>query len=89
MHSIFVPDENFRIPLEMRGVVSLFYTRQPTIEEIESCRWLMFTSESEWDPHSEDIMQNELAMSLRDISNKPYGICSKHSQCVQTHARNR
>ncbi len=65
-HSIFVPEENFRIPLEMRGVVSLFYTRLPTPEEIESCRWLMFTSEAEWDPHSEDFMQNELAMTLRD-----------------------
>jgi hypothetical protein len=27
----------------------------------------MFTSESKWDPHSEDFMQNELANSLRDI----------------------
>jgi hypothetical protein len=26
----------------------------------------MFTSEAEWDPHSEDFMQNELAMTLRD-----------------------
>jgi hypothetical protein len=67
-HSIYVPDENFRIPLEMRGVVLLFHTRQPTAEELETCRWLMFTSEAEWDPHSEDFMQNELVVSHIDIS---------------------
>jgi len=42
-HSIFVPEENITIPLEMRGVISLFYTRRPTQEEIENKKWLLFT----------------------------------------------
>jgi transposase len=67
-HSIFLPEDNIRILLEMRGVVSLFHTRGPTSEEIETCKWLMFTSEQEWDPHSEDIMCNELALSLTDMA---------------------
>jgi hypothetical protein len=67
-HYIFIPEENVQIPLEMRGVVSLFLTRRPTIEELETCRWLMFTSEADWDPHSESYMDNELALSLTDMS---------------------
>jgi hypothetical protein len=67
-HSIFVPEENVTIPLEMRGVISLFYTRRPTQEEIENKKWLLFTSNLEWDPHSEDFTHNELAMSLTDLS---------------------
>jgi len=67
-HSIFVPEENVTIPLEMRGVISLFYTRRPTQEEIENKKWLIFTSSLDWDPHSEDFMHNELAVSLTDLS---------------------
>jgi hypothetical protein len=59
-----MPSENVRIPLELRGVISLFITRQPSLEELENCRWLIFTSEMEWDPHCEDFMHNEMALSL-------------------------
>jgi hypothetical protein len=63
-HSNFVPDEDIRIPLEMRGIVSLFHSLQPAVEELENCKWLMFTSEVEWDPHSEDFMRNKQAMMV-------------------------
>jgi hypothetical protein len=63
-YSIFIPDENVSIPLELRGIISLFITCQPSPEELENCRWLMFTSELEWHPHSEDFMRNEMALSL-------------------------
>jgi hypothetical protein len=83
-HSIFLPEDNIRIPLEMRGVVSLFHTRHPTPEEIETCKWLMFTSEQEWDPHSEDFMCNELALSLTDMA-QGRSICTIDTQSPVPH----
>jgi hypothetical protein len=65
----------------MRGVVSLFHTRRPTPEEIETCKWLMFTSEQEWDPHSEDFMCNELALSLTDMA-QGRSICTVDTQSL-------
>lgn len=46
----------------MRGVISLFNTRKPSTEEIEECRWLLITSEQDWDPLSEDFDLNERAV---------------------------
>lgn len=62
-HSIYAPEENVRIPLEMRGVISLFYTRRPTAIEIEECPWIVLTSELEWDPHSPAFQENEYRSS--------------------------
>jgi hypothetical protein len=62
-HSIYVPEDDVRIPLTLRGVISLFHTRYPTVDEIENCRWLLFTSELEWDPHSITFEENENAVS--------------------------
>ncbi len=51
-HSIYDPVTNLRIPLEMKGVISLFHTRRPSASEIEECPWVLLTSELDWDPHS-------------------------------------
>jgi hypothetical protein len=37
-HSIFIPEDQITIPLEMLGVISCFQTRTPTPEEIEQCK---------------------------------------------------
>jgi hypothetical protein len=66
-HSIFFPEENVRIPLEMRGVISLFHTRAPSADEIENCKWLCITSEQDWDPHSEDFDLNERATTSHSV----------------------
>jgi hypothetical protein len=58
-HSIFIPEHDVRIPLSMRGVISCLPIRKPTVQEIESCRWVPLTSEREWDPHSDDFAENE------------------------------
>jgi hypothetical protein len=58
-HSIFLPEDSTRIPLELNGVISGFPTRTPTLEEIENCKWLTLTSELEWDPHSLDFAARE------------------------------
>ena len=54
-HNIIVPtddDADVIIPLEMKGIVSIFESHNPTKEELESCDYLMMTSEKRWDPRS-------------------------------------
>ena len=58
-HSIYCPTENLRIPLQLRGIISGFRTRIPTINEIESCEWITLTAESPWNPKSEEFQENE------------------------------
>jgi hypothetical protein len=60
-HSVYVPNADLRIPLCMKGVISYFTTRTPTSQELESCTWIMLTSENDWDPHSDSFLLNELA----------------------------
>jgi hypothetical protein len=43
----------------MKGVISCLPVRKPTIKEIETCRWILLTSEVDWDPHSDDFAENE------------------------------
>jgi hypothetical protein len=58
-HSIYIPEQDICIPLSMHGVISCLPVRLPTIQEIESCRWITLTSDMEWDPHSEEFENNE------------------------------
>ena len=58
-HSIYIPEQDIRIPLSMRGVISCLPVRLPTVHEIENCRWVTLTSDMEWDPHSKDFEANE------------------------------
>ncbi len=58
-HSIFAPEDNLMIPLQLRGVTSYFTTRTPTINEVETCQWIYLSSDQDWDPHSEVYQQQE------------------------------
>ena len=58
-HSIYFPEHDIRIPLTMRGVISCLPVRKPTVQEVESCRWINLTSDADWDPHSNDFAENE------------------------------
>jgi hypothetical protein len=58
-HSIYIANNDVHIPLQMGGVISLFYTRRPTIPEIEDCLWLVLTSKLDWDPHFSDFQELE------------------------------
>jgi len=58
-HSIYIPDQDIMIPLEMRGIISLFHTRRPSSDEIENCTWVQITSELDWDPHSTEFQEKE------------------------------
>jgi hypothetical protein len=44
-HSISSPEEEFTIPLLLKGVTSYFTSRTPTIQELETCRWIILTNE--------------------------------------------
>ncbi len=66
-HSIYFPEQDVRIPLQMGGVISRFVTRLPTNEELEECQWLHLTGDQEWDPYSPSFAANERVMNEREL----------------------
>jgi Reverse transcriptase (RNA-dependent DNA polymerase) len=58
-HSIFIPDLNLRLPLQLDGIISFLPTRIPTAGELESCVHVTLTSPVDWDPYSEDFNKQE------------------------------
>jgi len=58
-HSIFVPEHNLCIKLQMRGVLSVWPGRKPSLHEIQNCTWVHMTPQASWDPHSADFSENE------------------------------
>jgi hypothetical protein len=58
-HSIFIPHQNLRIPLILKGVFSCLPVRLPTAEEIKTCEWIELTSAEEWNPKSDALEECE------------------------------
>jgi hypothetical protein len=58
-HSLFFPNHNLRIPLQLRGVLSCIPTWYPTTVELETCQWIELTSSEEWDSHAETFADEE------------------------------
>lgn len=58
-HSIFIPDQQVRVPLRLVGPVSVFDTRTPTKEEIDTCKWVTLTNDEHWDPQSAMFNEEE------------------------------
>jgi hypothetical protein len=67
-HSIYIPEHDLCINLQMRGVLSVWPGRKPSIHEIETCTWVHMTPEASWDPHSEDFSNNESIASRQSES---------------------
>jgi len=69
-HSIYVPKEDLKIPLQLKGVISYFSSRYPTENELQTCQWIEMTSAQEWNPNStsfpDDEAQCERAMESFD-----------------------
>jgi hypothetical protein len=66
-HTISFPQENLKIPLSLKGIVSYFPTRRPTREELESCPRIELTApEPEWNPHNCAYSQGEDNMTGDD-----------------------
>lgn len=70
-HSIVVPDENLTIPLKLQGVISKVEVRLPTIQEIETCKWIILTSDAGWEPNSPEFMEAEEACINANNSIQP------------------
>ena len=57
-------EDELLIPLSLKGVVSIFWTRKPTIQEYESCPHYELTADGpEYDPLDGSYAQQEQAMA--------------------------
>ena len=77
-HSLYFPDNKLRIPLSLKGIVSYFPTRKPTIDE-----WLQHPNlditpdEPSWNPSTTEyssqealMLDHEGHMMLKDVRDK-------------------
>jgi hypothetical protein len=58
-HSIYVPEQDLRIPLKLKGIISGMHTRYPSVQEVETCKWIILTSDAEWNPNAEEFEEKE------------------------------
>ncbi len=80
-HSIYFPEDDFVVPLSMKGIFSYFSTRTPTWEEIETCKHAKLTNEFNWDLHSEDFQEQET--SIAEHLKGDYNIPSAYRRIMQ------
>jgi hypothetical protein len=80
-HSIFSPEDEFTIPLVMKGIFSCFPAHTLTWEEIESCKHVKLTDEFNWDPHSGDFQEQEV--NLVEHLKGDYNIPSEYRRIMQ------
>ncbi len=64
-HSIRFPESTLTIPLCLRGVMSTFPIRVPTLEEKEECTHLTLTSRESWEPNSDLLASEEERATVR------------------------
>ena len=58
-HSISFPDNDLRIPLQLNGIFSFFYTRDPNNDELVGCDKLFITPDaSQWNPYCSSFKLN-------------------------------
>ena len=70
-HSIYCSEEIYRIPLNLKGCISYFNVRKPTLYEIKNCTHLVMTSDVEWDPHSSIFDEQEQAVNVMEENYAP------------------
>ena len=59
LHAIVPTQEDITLPFQMFGCISYIPTRLPTNKELESCRYINMTCESEWQPYSDTFQEYE------------------------------
>jgi len=77
-HSIISTKENLKIPLPLKGIISYFPVRTPTVLEIKYCQHIFFTSKDEWNPnssHFEDIEDNMTKKRNASVCHSEYPDC--------------
>jgi hypothetical protein len=50
-HSLTFREDEVSIPLRLNGCFSCIPTRTLTLEEIETCKWLILTRDMPWEPN--------------------------------------
>ncbi len=58
-HSLYFPDQDVRLPLWMKGVISYLNTHYPSQYEIDNCRWLVVTNDANWEPYDDLFAEQE------------------------------
>ena len=58
-HSIYIPNSDLRIPLDVAGVASGFESRKPTWEEYEMYPHVELTAQSHWEPGTSFLEERE------------------------------
>ena len=56
-HSVYFPEQDIRIRLQLHGPISYLPIRYPTEEELEFCPTLDLTSHDEWDPSCVELLE--------------------------------
>jgi hypothetical protein len=71
-HSIHCGNDSLNIPLLLKGIISYFNVRRPTLEEIHNCATIQLTDhDSEWDPYSPLFEAQEAATIANDMIPAP------------------
>jgi hypothetical protein len=58
-NSIYLPNQDVRLPLKLRGVISYLDTRDPTEYDLNNCRWLVMTNNLDWDSYDDSFAENK------------------------------
>ena len=62
-HSIYSPEHDFRIPLQLDGIISFMPTRRPSQKELNELESIELTPNvTEWNPHDDSYSQQEYSM---------------------------
>jgi hypothetical protein len=63
-HSIYFPDENLRLPLYLRGIISYLPTRAPDDDDMyKHLHYNLTPPTSNWDPHTDSYANQEASMT--------------------------
>jgi hypothetical protein len=62
-HSLYIAAHNLRIPLTLRGIMSGFLSRKPTLEEYLNMPKVVMTRDFLWDPNSGSHAEAESMMT--------------------------
>jgi len=65
-HSIYIPQLELRLPLQLKGVLSYLPVHYPSEEELTSCPWIELTSDAEWNPTCQSFEENERLIASDD-----------------------
>ena len=65
-HSIHVPEHDLTIPLHLRGVISGFATRKPTLKELDDLPQVQLTRDV-WNPKSNHLEEAERSAAISSL----------------------